>query len=259
MKRRPPRSAVLALALASLLAGGCVSRAFHDREMARLGDEADARTQRIAELEQRVRDLEMSGEQLELERSSLEQERLQLIRGLEELRSGNARMRIEMDERAELNRERDEARAEHLRRLVAELQPDVKAGRIELDPNDGRLRISAHANALFESGSTRVRPDGRQLLGRIARELSGLPDGRVRVEGHTDSTPIATDRFPSNWELSAARAAAVVRELVELGVPPEALAAVGRGPFVPLADNETPEGRAQNRRIEIVVHFEGED
>lgn len=110
-------------------------------------------------------------------------------------------------------------------------------------------------NLLFSSGQADLTSQGREVLGRL-RDLLQSFDGDVSVEGHTDSIPIATARFPSNWELSSARAIAVLRYLAELGVDIERLRAVGYAETRPLASNDSAEGRAENRRVELLLKQE---
>jgi chemotaxis protein MotB len=119
-----------------------------------------------------------------------------------------------------------------------------------------RLTIRVGGEALFGPGGVALRPEGRNTLEKIATALQGLADYVIRVEGHTDSTPIggpARERWSSNWELSAARAASVVRYLQEKELPPEHLAIGGYAFYRPVATNDTPAGRALNRRIEITL------
>ncbi|MFG6176476.1 flagellar motor protein MotB [Halomonas sp. THAF12] len=104
---------------------------------------------------------------------------------------------------------------------------------------------------LFDSGRARVTEGGQRVLARLAERLAGL-GGEISVEGHTDSLPIATSRFPSNWELSTGRASAVVRALAAAGVARERLRAIGYADTRPLAANDDAEGRAANRRVELV-------
>lgn len=112
---------------------------------------------------------------------------------------------------------------------------------------------------LFDPGSAALTTDGRAVVDALAGGLLGLPN-HMTVEGHTDSRPIHTARFPSNWELSVGRASTVLRTLVEQhGMPPGQLSAAGYADQRPVASNETPEGRAANRRVEIVVHSVAED
>lgn len=106
---------------------------------------------------------------------------------------------------------------------------------------------------LFEPGSAVLRPEGRRVLDGLAGALKALPNP-VAIEGHTDSVPISNARFPSNWELSTARATSVLQYFVgEYDFPPTRLTASGYGEHRPVADNASPSGRSQNRRVDIAV------
>ena len=105
---------------------------------------------------------------------------------------------------------------------------------------------------LFESGEARIKPEGLALLDRLAPILLERAKNGVEVEGHTDSMPVS-GRYPSNWELSTARASAVVRALIAMDLPPSKMKATGRAALKPTATNTTPEGRAHNRRVDIVL------
>ena len=106
---------------------------------------------------------------------------------------------------------------------------------------------------LFDSGSATLKPEGIKVVAKLAETLKGYPDTVIRSEGHTDNKPISTGRFPSNWELSTARAAEVVRTLQKQGISPERLIAIGYGDTRPAAPNTDAESRAKNRRVEIIV------
>jgi chemotaxis protein MotB len=107
--------------------------------------------------------------------------------------------------------------------------------------------------SFFDSGSDQLRPEGIELLNALAPPILSLGSD-VRIEGHTDNVPIHTSRFPSNWELSTARATSVVSYLVkQFGFTPEKLSAAGYGEYIPIESNDTPEGRARNRRVDIVI------
>lgn len=106
---------------------------------------------------------------------------------------------------------------------------------------------------LFETASAELRSEALPTIARLATVINQVRGTAVRVEGFTDSRPIHTPQFPSNWELSVARALSVVQALIASGVDPARLSAAGYGPYHPVAPNETPEGRAQNRRVEILV------
>lgn len=112
-------------------------------------------------------------------------------------------------------------------------------------------------NIVFDSGNDEIKPAARTVLDRIAVELKPRPV-TLRVEGHTDDKPIRTVRFRSNWDLSTARATAVVEDFAATGIAPERLSAAGYAQFHPVASNETAEGRAQNRRVDIIVSLAGE-
>lgn len=106
---------------------------------------------------------------------------------------------------------------------------------------------------LFDSGSGTLKPEGIKVVTKLAETLKGYPDTVIRSEGHTDDRPISTGRFPSNWELSSARATEVVRTLQKHGISPERLIAIGYGDTRPAVPNTDAESRAKNRRVEIIV------
>ncbi len=107
-------------------------------------------------------------------------------------------------------------------------------------------------SVLFAPGAAGIEPQGITVLGIVAEALKMIPNDIV-IEGHTDSRPISTSRYPSNWELSTARATAVLRYLAGVGIDPGRLSAMGYGETHPVADNGTAEGQAKNRRVEIVI------
>lgn len=137
--------------------------------------------------------------------------------------------------------------------VIGRFRSLIEDGRLSVAIDRGRMVIQLPQDILFESGSATLGSDGRATLGEVAEVLADIDDRSFQVEGHTDDVPIATARFPSNWELSTARALSVVRLLVDRGVTPSTLSGSGYGEYRPVADNETPEGRRQNRRIEIVM------
>ncbi len=140
-------------------------------------------------------------------------------------------------------------------KLIAELEAEVASGQIEIQQLVDGIRLAVSDELLFPSGSADLGSGGREVLIRVARQI-GDEQAIVAVEGHTDNVrigPSLRKRYASNWELAAARAAGVVRLLNENGVAGERLRAVSRGPFAPIASNDTAKGRARNRRTEIVL------
>lgn len=140
--------------------------------------------------------------------------------------------------------------------LVAALRDAITEKDVALRRAREGLTVSIVDRVLFPSGETQLTPEGRNVIDKVARVLTTTAASRIVIEGHTDNVPIGAQlrtRFPSNWELSTARAAEVVRRLVEQGMPPGVLEAVGRADTQPVASNDTEEGRRHNRRIAIVV------
>lgn len=126
---------------------------------------------------------------------------------------------------------------------------------VEVIASANRVNLVITNDVLFDAGSAALRPAGRNILGRIA-ELLRKYHYPIAVEGHTDNTPIHTPQFPSNWELSTARATTVTRFLIEHGIDRRLLSAVGYADTRPRADNSTAQGRARNRRVSLVVHLD---
>jgi chemotaxis protein MotB len=145
-------------------------------------------------------------------------------------------------------------------RLLTDLQAKFKrmidAGRLKVTTRHGRVVLQLHNDILFDPGEAEVKPDGKQALAEVAGTLRALGSKRFQVAGHTDSEPLTVTtkaKYPTNWELSTARAIAVVKLLVQSGVDPGILSAAGYGPYDAIASNATPDGRSRNRRIEITL------
>lgn len=119
---------------------------------------------------------------------------------------------------------------------------------------DGKVYVAMSDKLLFQSGSARLDKRGEEALGKLAEVLNKQTDIDVMIEGHTDNKPIHTAQFKDNWDLSVIRATSVVRILIqEYGVNPLQIQPSGRGEYMPVADNETAEGRSKNRRTEIIM------
>ena len=181
-----------------------------------------------------------------------------------ELRKQREQLEAEGSEKARLERERAEKEAE-IQRLTKTredldraLQAEVQKGDIRIKQVRDRLTINMVDRVLFDSGQALVKPAGLKVLKQVSDVLRTVADKQIRIEGHTDNVPIGPrikDRFPTNWELSAARATSVVRYLIEEGgVDPNHLSAIGYADNRPVASNDTEEGRQSNRRIEIVLY-----
>lgn len=136
--------------------------------------------------------------------------------------------------------------------LIQTLAPLIEAKQISVRRDALWIEVQINSDILFATGSARLDRHARDTLSRLAKVLHRAPNG-VRVEGYTDNQPIATAQFPSNWELSAARAASVVHLLADQGIAPARLAMVGYGEFRPRADNGTEAGRNANRRVVLII------
>jgi len=197
------------------------------------------------------RDLESTLDAKEKEAARLAAERNDLMTELEAVRA----------ERDVIGRGLSEAKAKvnsleaTYGSLVNELRSEVESGQIKVRQVAEGIQVDLAQEILFPSGGWELDQAGREVIERVASRIRDEGAG-ILVEGHTDNVQLSAGlkrRFPTNWELAAARAAGVVRILADAGVSPERLQAISRGPFVPIADNETAEGRRMNRRIQILL------
>lgn len=145
--------------------------------------------------------------------------------------------------------------------LYRQLKEYIEQNKLEKDVAltraDDEIRIRFTSSVLFDLGKADIRPDAHQILNDVAYAIKTYDKTieMVRIEGHTDTLPIKTKQFPSNWELSTARAVNVLRYLIEnSGLPAEMLSAVGYGEYHPIGDNSMEEGRKLNRRVDFVIN-----
>jgi chemotaxis protein MotB len=158
----------------------------------------------------------------------------------------------ETDRLAAVRRERMAAVARDVAAAFAPFAPLMQDGQVKIVPGVRGVGVEINAQVLFAPGRATVREDAGRMLEILAQVLRG-GDHLIQVEGYTDDIPIATGRFPSNWELSAMRASSVVRLLIDHGVEATRLTALGHGENHPLASNETVEGRTRNRRVTVLI------
>ena len=124
---------------------------------------------------------------------------------------------------------------------------------VKVIKNDKGIVIRLEDTMLFDQGSAIIKPQAKAMLDKISFSLTKF-DNPILIEGHTDSMPIRNEKFPSNWELSTARATNIIKYLTEVRkFPPGRLSAVGYGEYMPIAENTSPQGRAKNRRVDIIV------
>ncbi len=234
------------------------------------------------------REKETLTEESRKEIAGLKDENLKLQGKIDELISGKEAAEVLAEEIDALKREREDllSKADYLNRevgrlklkaggigtekekemaalrdtyekLLKEMKGEIEKGEIKIKQAADRLSVNMVDRVLFDSGSAMIKPEGRKILNRVGAILKGITNKEIRVDGHTDNKSIGSTikaKYPTNWELSGARAINVVRYLQDrVGIDPKLLAASGYSKYRPVANNETKEGRAQNRRIEILL------
>ena len=252
--RRPSQAVLLALlALSVLPASGCVVlRSTHN--------------QVVGQLEKEQKRLKRDLEQAQASNESLSQERVQLIDEMEDLRVQRQALQTDVGKLTRTRdilsthleqREKEVAELSSLsgqyEQLVEDLESEVAAGQIQITQLTEGLRLNLAQDILFRSGRVSLEPYGIEVLRKVAGQLREF-DQHVEVQGHSDNVPLSASlarRWGSNWELAAARASQVVRLFEAEGVDAARLRAVSFGSHAPLAENDSAEGRARNRRIEI--------
>ena len=209
---------------------------------------------------QKQRELQQANEQAKQElqktRGELAQTREALAQSLAARGELGSRLSASQGRIVALEKEKDAA-LKSRQSLEEEMRAALESKDVTISQLQGKLTVNILDRILFDSGEAELKSDGKDVLRKVAAILAQHPALQIHVIGHTDNVPIrpsAQKRFPSNWELSTARATAAVRFLTEqAGVDPRRLGAVGYGEFRPVAENTTEEGRARNRRIAITI------
>ena len=244
-----------------ILCAGCVTTSTHEKAIADLNkqhqDEMDKTKAQEAETEKKLADTEAARKDLEAKLAEAQKRADELNKLLQ----GTAADKDKLDkllaatntQLEELGKQKAaaDARAATYKSLTDRLRTMIDSGKLSVKIRKGRMLISLPNDVLFDSGSATLKKAGQDAVAQVASALVDFADRQFLVAGHTDDKPIHTSRFPSNWELSTERAVTVTRFLVDKGMKPEQLGAVGYGEFDPVVPNDTDEHRAQNRRIEI--------
>lgn len=182
--------------------------------------------------------------------SDMQQTNDQLLSTIEELNQSLEKEKIAREARlAKVKNTYDQ--------LVGALEEEIQRGELTISNLEGKLSVNLLNQILFDSGKTEVKPEGKKVLQSLGDVLNKFPDRALQVEGHTDNVKISSrlsEQYPSNWELSTARATSIVHFLQDkVGLPGDRLVAAGYSEYRPVASNASPEGRAQNRRIQILL------
>ncbi len=233
---------------ALLLLSGCVSQGTFDVK----SKEASDCVAQSATLSAHVKDLAAQRDSLTQERDKLQKEK---DAALNESAARQAKI-DELTQKAEKAEQLEKA-TQTYQDLTRKLEKEIQEGQVQITEMKNRLTMTMVDKIIFPSGSADISKAGKKVLDKVVSILKDIKDKRIQVEGHTDNVKIVSDlknTYPTNWELSTARATEVVRYLQEHGgIDPTLLSATGYGEFQPVATNDTDEGRHKNRRIEIVL------
>jgi len=140
--------------------------------------------------------------------------------------------------------------------ILKDIQEVAEETELDVETSDAKVVVRVPGASLFKPGQADLQLSARPVLDEVIRVVNKYPDYKIHIQGHTDDEPISTERFPTNWELSAARATAVLRYFIDKGAEPERMTATGYADTFPLATNDTVPGRAKNRRVEFVLEKE---
>nr|WP_298432937.1 OmpA family protein [Geobacter sp.] len=222
-------------------------------QLAKLTDEAAEVTKEKEKLAADNKELEKV---LKAKSDSLSQTISDLRQKIADLEGENGRLRAEIAATQKAKEEKVKEVSKTYEDLLDKMKNEISQGQVTISELKGKLTVNMVDAILFDSGKAEVKPEGLQVLQKVVDILKDVKDKAIRIEGHTDNIQIVgnlTKKFPTNWELSAARAINVTRFLQSRGIDPQVLAAVAYGEFKPVADNATEEGKAKNRRIEIIL------
>jgi len=235
----------ISVLLVGLMVGGCVSSGtFAEMESQKNAELAALQQQKVAS-EGQTRALEQQKSKLEQDNAALQQAAAAL-----------EQKRTELEQRQSALLAASQQRQQQYDALVQGLSQEVAKGQLQVRQYQNMLAVDLAEQIFFDSGSATLKNEGKEVLQKVGEALKSYENKVIRVVGHTDDVPLAKSlrrTFPTNWELSVARATNVVRFLQEVGIPPERMVPSGRGEYEPIASNDTPEGRKKNRRIEIML------
>jgi len=212
-----------------------------------LQSKSDTLSQTIFELRRKVTDLEA-------ENGKLRERNAVLQKSLDEKTKRAADLEKEVETLKKAKEEQVQKVSSTYEDLLVKMKSEISKGQVTISELKGKLTVNMVDSILFDSGKAEVKEGGLEILGKVISILKDVNDKSIRIEGHTDNVRIIgklAQRYPTNWELSAARAINVARYLQDQGMDPGQLSAVAYGEWKPVATNDTEEGKAKNRRIEI--------
>jgi chemotaxis protein MotB len=211
-----------------------------------------AEQKKSAALDASIKDLQQKMDAERARSEKLSGDMAEVLKDKSKLKSSVDDMQKALEDLAKRKAEADRRIAE-FKSLLDRFKTLIDAGKLKVKIVDGRMVVALASDVLFASGSAQLSKDGKANIAEVGAVLATITGKKFQVEGHTDNVPIKTAAFPSNWELASARALTVVKGMIEGGMPADSVSAASFGDTKPAAPNDTPEGKAQNRRIEIVV------
>jgi chemotaxis protein MotB len=225
---------------------------YSEEEMQVKRDRIDQLTRALDKLEQDHRELQDRFKTVASENAEMGERLRQMGMNIEDSKKSVSDLNKMIEELRSKERQA-QARLQTFRGMIEKFQKMIESGKLRVRIVRGRMVVELSDNILFDSGRADLKKEGQTALQEVAGVLASIPDREFQIAGHTDNVAIKTAKFPSNWELSTARAVTVARFLATQGVPENRLSAAGYAETQPVASNDAPEGRQQNRRIEIVL------
>ncbi|MCU0698549.1 MAG: OmpA family protein [Myxococcaceae bacterium] len=224
-----------------------------------LSTKNDELTAANSSLGTRVTTLEAALKELEARKADLETRYAKALADLAALTKDKSKLQGSVEQMTqalqdlEKRKAQAEARLSEFRSLLSRFKSLIDAGKLSVRIVEGRMVVVLATDILFASGSAALSKEGKAAIVEVSQVLASIPKRSFQVDGHTDSVPIATAQFPSNWELASARALTVVKAMLEAGMPKERISAASFADARPVASNDSAEGKAANRRIEISI------
>ena len=225
---------------------------YSEEEMQVKRDRIDQLTRALDKLEQDHRELQDRFKAVAAENADMGERLRQMGMNIEDSKKSMSDLN-KMIEDLRAKERQAQQRLQTFRNMIEKFRRMIEAGQLRVRIVRGRMVVELSENILFDSGRADLKKEGQTALSEVAGVLASIPDREFQIAGHTDNVPIKSAKFPSNWELSTARAVTVARFLASKGVPENRLSAAGYADTQPVASNDAPEGRQQNRRIEIVL------
>jgi chemotaxis protein MotB len=219
----------------------CVSNSTHED----LQNQYSSLEQQLAESNSKIAELETLVAQMEQDLGKASANKKAMTNSIQHMKEALQR---ESERKKEV-----EKRLAEFKKLISRFKKLTDAGDLSIQIKDGRMVVVLPSDVLFKSGSARLSKKGTETIWKVANVLKDIPNKQYQIEGHTDNVPIRSERFPSNWELASARALNVVNIMMDAGMAADRISAASFGETKPVASNDSKEGRALNRRIDVVI------